>query len=136
MTGPMTIMLLLKRVDCNDGVAAYIESLIRGLAEIGDRVVVVSGEVTTLFGSESRRRSIEAVALDWAVLDGLERARPTIANLRVVLSLIRRYRVDVLSPQGFQVLPLSALCGRMTGTPLVANFHLLQASLSARQRSA
>ena len=136
MTGPMTIMLLLKRVDCNDGVAAYIESLIRGLAEIGDRVVVVSGEVTTLFGSESRRRSIEAVALDWAVLDGLERARPTIANLRVVLSLIRRYRVDVLSPQGFQVLPLSALCGRMTGTPLVANFHLLQASLSARQRIA
>ena len=136
MTSPMTIMLLLKRVDCNDGVAAYVESLIAGLAEIGDRVVVVSGEVTTLFGSEARRRSIEGLALDWAVLDGLDRAQPTVANLRAVLSLIRRHRVDLLSPQGFQVLPLSAICGRLSGTPLVANFHLLQGKLSLRQRIA
>ena len=136
MASPMTIMLLLKRVDCNDGVAAYVESLVAGLAEIGDRVVVVSGEVTTLFGSEGRRHSIEAVALDWVVLDGLEKGLPTVANLRAVLSIIRRYRVDVLSPQGFQLLPLSALCGRLSGTPLVANFHLLQAMLSTRQRIA
>ena len=136
MNSPITIMLLLKRVDCNDGVAAYVESLITGLREIGDRVVVVSGRVSTFFGSEARRRSIEAVALDWIVVDGIDNAWSSARNLRLILSLVRRFRVDVLSPQGFQLLPLSSLSGRLSRTPVVVNFHLLQAALSTRQRIA
>ena len=38
MSTPVTIMLLLKRVDCIDGVASYLETLITGLREVGGAV--------------------------------------------------------------------------------------------------
>ena len=42
MSIPATIMLLLTRVDCHDGVASYLESLVTGLSQAGDRVVHAS----------------------------------------------------------------------------------------------
>jgi glycosyltransferase involved in cell wall biosynthesis len=136
MTTPVTIMVLLKRVDCNDGVAAYLESLITGLHDFNDRVIIVSGEVTALYGSDTRRTSIKTAALDWIVLDGFSASRPKFAHLRLILSLIRAYDVDVISPQGFSVLSVGYLLGRLSGRPVVTNFHLLQSQLSAKQRFA
>lgn len=123
MSAPATILLLLKRVDCIDGVAAYLESLLTGLAERGDRVVIVSGEVTTTDGSRTRRRAIEAAALDWIVLEGFSPSRPKLAHLRRIISLLHAHDVDVVSPQGFSVLPLASLIGRLTGRPIVTNYH-------------
>jgi glycosyltransferase involved in cell wall biosynthesis len=136
MSEGLTILILLGRVDCNDGVAAYLESLITGLREIGDRVVVVSGAVTTFFGSEPRRLSIEASALEWVVLDGFHASRPKLSHLRRILALVRLHDIDVLNPQGFSVLPLGNLVGRLASRPVVTNFHLLQSDLSARKRIA
>jgi glycosyltransferase involved in cell wall biosynthesis len=144
MSRPLTILLLLRRVDCNDGVSAYVESLITGLTGLGDRVVIVSGDVATHYGSEPRRRSIEAAAMDWIVLDGFSALRPIGAHLAQLLSVMDRYSVDVLSPQGFAVLPLAFVAARLRGKPIVTNFHLLPGAdpasskpgrLSLKQRS-
>ena len=70
--GPATVLFLLTRVDCIDGVAAYLESLVTGLHARGDRVVIVSGEVTTTGGSLARREAIAAASADWIVLEGLK----------------------------------------------------------------
>ena len=123
MSEPIAILLLLKRVDCNDGVASYLESLVTGLRDHGDRVVVVSGEVTTLYESEARRRSISDAVLDWVVLDGLSASRPRPAHLRRILSLIRLHDVGVVSPQGFSMLPMGCVAGRLAGKPVVMNYH-------------
>jgi glycosyltransferase involved in cell wall biosynthesis len=122
---PTTILLLLKRVDCNDGVAAYVESLVTGLSELGDRVVIVSGPVSTPYGSENRQRAIEGVALDWIVLESLGKSTPSLSHLQRILSLIKQYDVDVVSPQGFTVLPIGYLIARLSCRPVVTNFHLL-----------
>ena len=123
VTKSATILLLLKRVDCVDGVSAYLETIIDGLRDRGDRVVVVSGPVTTPDGSDSRCRAIAAAALDWIVIDPFEAARPPRALVRRILDVIRAYGVDVVSPQGFSVLPLGVLVGRLSGRPVVANYH-------------
>jgi phosphoserine phosphatase len=80
MSHPMTILLLLKRVDCNDGIASYCETLIKGLKARGDRVVIVSGPVTQLYGSTTRHSAIRNAVLDWAVLGNLKASRlaPTV----------------------------------------------------------
>ena len=123
MNGSATILLLLKRVDCVDGVAAYLETILDGLRSRGDRVVIVSGPVTTPDGSETRRRAIEAAALEWIVIDPFSASRPKPALVRKILGVIRRHGVDVVSPQGFAVLPLGVLVGRLSGRPVVANYH-------------
>ncbi len=123
MSQPATILLLLKRVDCVDGVAAYLETLLTGLREAGDRVVIVSGDVTTPDGSEGRRRAIEAASLGWLVLDGFSASRPVLRHLRQIRALIRQHDVDVVSPQGFSVLPVATLLGLLSGRRVVANYH-------------
>ncbi len=120
---PTTILLLLKRVDCVDGVASYLESLVNGLHRVGDRVVIVSGEVTTPDGSAVRRHSIAASVQEWIVLEGFRPSRPKFAHVRTILAAIRRHGVESISPQGFSVLPLGALVGRIAHLPVVTNYH-------------
>jgi glycosyltransferase involved in cell wall biosynthesis len=145
MSIPATIMLLLTRVDCHDGVASYLESLVTGLSQAGDRVVIVSGNVSSSYGTEFRRRSIEAAVLDWIVLDGFSATRPKPAHMQRILSLISRHKVDVISPQGFSSVPVGYLVGLLSGRPIVTNYlPSVQASeassmtgeLSARQQMA
>ena len=115
MNRPATILLLLKRVDCHDGVASYLETLVSGLAALGDRVVIVSGNVNSLYGSEVRRRAIEAAVVDWVVLDDFSASRPKPAHLRRIVSVIEGQNVDVVSPQGFSVVPVGCLVARLSG---------------------
>ncbi len=123
MQAPVTILMLLKRVDCVDGVAAYLETIIEGLRARGDRVVLLTGPVSTPDGSDTRREAIRAAALDWVVVPSFDARRPTAALIREILAVMRRYDVDVLSPQGFAVLPVSHLIGRLTGRTVVTNYH-------------
>lgn len=123
MSEPTTILVLLKRVDCVDGVASYLDSLVNGLRSVGDRIVIVSGAVTTPDGSVARQQSIAAAALEWIVLDDLRPSRPKLAHIRTILSAIKRHNVQSVSPQGFSIMPLGALVGRLTGRPVVTNYH-------------
>jgi glycosyltransferase involved in cell wall biosynthesis len=123
MSTPATILLLLKRVDCIDGIATYLETLTTGLAGLGDRVVIVSGPITTPEGSELRRAAIRAAVLDWIVIPDFRPSRPQPAQVRRILQAIREHRVDVVSPQGLSLLPLAFLVSRLAGKPSVANYH-------------
>ena len=119
----VTVLLFLRRVDCNDGVASYCETVVRGLRARGDRVVIVSGPVSQLYGSAARHDSILANVLEWVVLDDLLSGLPTPSTIRSVLAVIRRHSVDVISPQGFSLLVLSSVLARLAGRPIVANYH-------------
>lgn len=122
MNRAVTVLLFLRRVDCNDGVASYCETIIRGLKARGHRVVVVSGPVSQLYGSEARHDNILKNVLEWIVLDDLRAARPKLSTIRSALAAIRRHSVDVISPQGFSLMPLSFLLSRLARRPVVANY--------------
>ena len=143
MSAPATILLLLTRVDCHDGVSSYLETLVTGLSAAGDRVIMVSGNVSTTYGSEMRRRTIEAAVVDWIVLDGFSASRPKLAHLQRIVSLIALNAVDVVSPQGFSAVPIAFLVGRLSGRPVVTNYlpsaqsdqvDSMTGSMSARQQ--
>lgn len=123
-SGPICVLLVLRQVDCNDGVTAYCESLVQGLCERGHRVVILSGPVTTFFGSQTRYESIRARVEDWIVLDDVVSFSALPRAARAVAAAVRRHGVDVISPQGLSMLPLAATAGRLTGRPVVANRHL------------
>jgi glycosyltransferase involved in cell wall biosynthesis len=130
------ILLVLKRIDCNDGVASYLESITHGLSELGDRVVIVSGEVTTNYGSEFRRRSIRSNVDDWIVIEGMRDSKfPRLEQLRTILRIIRKYDIKVISPQGLSALPVARLLGWLTRLPVATNFHLITSETTKLSRA-
>lgn len=123
MKKSVTILLLLRRLDCNDGVASYCETLIEGLRAQGDRVVIVSGPVTQLYGSASRFQAISEGAVDWIVLPRLNSKWPGIKAVRAILAAISSHEVNVISPQGLSLLPLTRLLSLVSGRKVIANYH-------------
>lgn len=124
MDGALTILLLLKRVDCNDGVASYCQTVIEGLHARGHRVVILSGPVTSSPVSQWRRDAIEQRVDAWQQIEGIGRAARFPKAAWALREMVRSYGVDVISPQGLSMLPLATTVGRLTGTPVVANRHL------------
>jgi glycosyltransferase involved in cell wall biosynthesis len=119
----LTVLLFLRRVDCNDGVASYCESIVRGLRARGERVIIVSGPVTQLYGSTGRYDSIRQNIVDWIVFEDLQLKAPKLSTIRSIIATIREHRVDVISPQGFSLLPLSFVLSKITNVPVVVNYH-------------
>jgi glycosyltransferase involved in cell wall biosynthesis len=133
--GKVTVLFLLRRVDCNDGVASYLETMIRGLRERGEKIVIVSGPVTQLYGSAVRYEALKAVVAEWIVGGKALRGRPTRAMIRAVTGAVRKHGVDVISPQGFSVYPLAFIAGLLTRRPVVANYHPSVKGTSAKDIS-
>ena len=123
ITKPVTTLVLLKRVDCVDGVAAYLEGLARGLKARGDGVVLVSGPVSTPDGSETRRDAILASVLEWIVIEDIKIVVPSPRQFQLILKAMQRHHVDLIAPQGFSVLPYASMLGRITKRPVVVNYH-------------
>jgi glycosyltransferase involved in cell wall biosynthesis len=122
-TDEVTVLFLLRRVDCNDGVASYLETMIRGLRELGNSIVLVSGPVSQLYGSAVRYEALMANVRAWIVGGSAIRALPTRSMIRDVVAAVREHGVDVISPQGFSLYPLAFLVGLLTRRPVVANYH-------------
>ncbi len=118
----ITVLFLLKRVDCNDGVSSYLETLLTGMKAKGDRVVIVSGRVTTPANAEARRQALEDASEEWIILDNLSPRRLDMKNLKAISAVIRKHSVDVISPQGLSMLPFSFVVSKLTGKPVVANY--------------
>jgi len=123
MSTPTTILLFLRRVDCIDGVAAYLETLTAGLTARGDKVVIASGPVTTPDGSVRRRDAIRASVLDWLVIDDLNIRTPLPGQIKQIVALIRKHRVKVIGPQGFSVLPYCWILSLFCGRKMIAIYH-------------
>lgn len=123
MSSPATVLLLLKRLDCNDGVSAYCRTVMHGVKAYGDRIVIVSGPVTTEHGSEAKYNEIKNGVVDWVVLPRLGSPATMLADLKAIAGVVKRHKVDVISPQGFSTLPLGRLAASLLRLPLVLNYH-------------
>jgi glycosyltransferase involved in cell wall biosynthesis len=123
MPDAITVLFLLKRVDCNDGVSSYCETLLTGMKANGDKNVIVSGRITSSDKTEPRRRALEDASLEWICVENFRPSRPDLKTIRLVADIVRKYSVDVISPQGLSMLPLSYIVSKFTGKPVIANYH-------------
>ena len=119
----VNVLFLFRRVDCNDGIASYCETLIRGLQKRGARIIIASGIVNFSDTTRHRRDTLEKCSEEWLVIQSLTYRPNTFIVLRDILSLMWRRKVDVIFNQGFSVLPLAKVLSMLTGKPIVTNYH-------------
>ncbi|WP_084705245.1 glycosyltransferase family 4 protein [Beijerinckia mobilis] len=131
-----TILFLLKRVDCNDGVASYCQTLVEGLSARGDEAYIYSGSVTQYYGSATRYERIRRCVRDWAVDEAMEAARPSGKLINHLVRTVKQWRISVISPQGLSQLPLAMIVSFLTGVPVVANYHpsLLTSNIKTQEK--
>ena len=119
----MTVLFLLTRVDCDNGVTSYCETIMQGIKESGDRVVLVTGPVSATPATQRRLDAMEHAADYWLMLPTIDRLTSVFQSFRNIAAAMRLWNIDVICPQGFTMLPLSKLLSLWTGKPVVANFH-------------
>jgi glycosyltransferase involved in cell wall biosynthesis len=116
-------MILVARVDCNDGVASHIETLVKGLKSKGVSVVMVSGPVNWDDETEVRYREIAEAIDEWIVLKDLKSKKPSLSDLKEITRMVRRHSVEIIHAHGFGVLPLTLPARIITGVRSVVTFH-------------
>jgi hypothetical protein len=116
---PITTLFLFRRMDCDNGIATYSETIMRGLKSAGDRVIVVTGPITVTAASQQRLDNLMALADEWRVLPTIGRYKLLYQSLKFVLAIARRQHVDVFCPQGFKMLPLAKLLTIFSGKQAV-----------------
>jgi glycosyltransferase involved in cell wall biosynthesis len=120
-----TVGFLLKRVDCNDGVASHCQTIIRGLKALGWRVVLITGPVTYDAGSEDSFQALKDLSEDWIVFDDMKPFLPTWASIRRIKEIVNKYEISVFHAHGYSMLLLARILKIFTGLECVATFHLL-----------
>src|SRR6476469_3297364 len=120
-----TVGFLLKRVDCNDGVASHCQTIIRGLKALGWRVVLITGPVTYDAGSEDSFQALKDLSEDWIVFDDMKPFLPTWASIRRIKEIVNKYEISVFHAHGYSILMLARILKFFTGLECVATFHLL-----------
>jgi glycosyltransferase involved in cell wall biosynthesis len=118
-----TVGFLLKRVDCNDGVASSCESLIRGLKALGWRVVLITGSVNYDAGSVRRFEALKDLSEDWVILEDLKPLFPTFGNINRINKLVKKYDICLFHVHGYAMLLLARILKIITGVDCVATFH-------------
>ncbi len=120
-----TVGFLLKRVDCNDGVASHCQTIIRGLKAVGWRVVLITGAVNYDAGSEDSFQALKDLSEDWIVFDDLKPFLPTWANICRIKEIVNKYEISVFHAHGYSMLLLARILKIITKLECIATFHLL-----------
>jgi glycosyltransferase involved in cell wall biosynthesis len=123
MVKQKTVGFLLKRVDCNDGVASHCESLISGLKAAGWKVVLITGPVSYDAGSVRRFEALKDLSEDWMVLEDLKPLLPNLANITQIEKLVKKHNICLFHVHGYSMLLLARILKIITGVDCLATFH-------------
>ncbi len=118
-----TVGFILKRVDCNDGVASHCESLMSGLKATGWKVILITGPVTYDAGSIRRFEALKDLSADWVVIEDLKPFRPTWDNITQIQKLVKKYDICLFHVHGYAMLLFARILKIITGLNSIATFH-------------
>ncbi len=118
-----TVGFLLKRVDCNDGVASHCETMIRGLKALGWKVILITGPVNYNGGFVSRFQALKDLSEEWIVLEDLKPIFPSWGDITRILELVKKYDISLFHAHGYSMLLLGRILRIITGIDCVATFH-------------
>lgn len=118
-----TVGFLLKRVDCNDGVASHCEILIRGLRAAGWRVVLITGAVHYDVASVRRFEVLNDLVEDWVVFEQIKPLLPSVACIRSITEIVKKHEMSLFHVHGYSMLLLANILRMVTGLQCIATFH-------------
>ncbi|MBW4665257.1 MAG: glycosyltransferase family 4 protein [Chroococcus sp. CMT-3BRIN-NPC107] len=118
-----TVAFILKRVDCNDGVASHCESLIRSLKAVGWKVVLITGAVHCDEGSVRRLEALKDLSEEWVILDDLKPLIPALNHITRINELVKKHQICLFHAHGYTMLVLARILKITTGVNCVATFH-------------
>jgi glycosyltransferase involved in cell wall biosynthesis len=118
-----SVVFLLKRVDCNDGVASHCETLIRGLRDRGWQVFLVTGDVGYDQFSIKRFELLKELSEDWIVLENMQSFIPKLSNILRVKEIIKKHKISLVHVHGYSMMFFAAIVKLLTGLKSVATFH-------------
>ena len=118
-----TVGFLLKRVDCNDGVASHCETMIRGLKALGWKVVLITGPVNYNAGFVSRFQALKDLSEEWIIFEDLKPLFPSWGNITRILELVKKYDISLFHAHGYTMLLLGRILKIITSINCVATFH-------------
>jgi len=118
-----TVGFLLKRVDCNDGVASHCETLIHGLKAVGWRVVLITGPVHYDAVSVRRFEALKDLVEEWVVFEQMRPLLPSLACIRSIKEIVKKHGIDLFHVHGYSMLVLARILRMVTGLHGVATFH-------------
>lgn len=123
MENQKTVGFILKRVDCNDGVASHCESLMSGLKAAGWRVILITGPVTYDAGSVRRFEALKDLSQDWVVFEDLKPLLPTWDNITRIGKLVKKHNISLFHIHGYAMLFLARILKVIVGLNSIATFH-------------
>jgi glycosyltransferase involved in cell wall biosynthesis len=119
---PAGILFLLRKVDCNDGIATYCDTLITGLRARGDDIVLVSGPVSCTAATMGRRDRLQSTVSSWHILQNL-RPLPRISEFLEILRLIRAQKIKIIHAHGLSMLLWGRALALFSGAAIVVSYH-------------
>lgn len=130
MNSPKNVGFLLSRVDCNDGIASHCETLMRGLKNLGWKVVLITGKVSFDSSSLKRFESLKELSEEWIVIDDFNRSLPSWATVSQILDAVKRLEIQVFHAHGYSMLFVAAIAKIFTKVRCIATSHLLKSANS------
>ncbi|MGQ9869518.1 glycosyltransferase family 4 protein [Leptodesmis sp.] len=118
-----TVGFILKRVDCNDGVASHCETLIRGLKAHGWRIVMITGPVFYDSTSITRFETLKSLVEDWIIFEKINPLLPNFSCLLKIYQTIRKHEISLLHAHGYSMLLVARIVQIFTQIRCVATFH-------------
>lgn len=118
-----TVGFLLKRVDCNDGVASHCETLIRGLRAVGWKVVLITGPVHYDAVSIRRFEALKNLVEEWTVFEQMNPLFPSMACILSIKKIVKKHEITLFHVHGYSMLVLARILRIITGLHNVATFH-------------
>jgi glycosyltransferase involved in cell wall biosynthesis len=119
---PLNILFLLLKVNCNDGIASYCETLIAGLSRRQVRCFIASGPVTWDEQTRPRRDALESKSAEWRIYPKL-RPIPGIADFFDLVDFIRTNNIRIINVHGLSALLWGKALSATTGARLIATYH-------------
>ena len=119
----LNVLFLLLRVNCNDGIASYCETLLDGLCKRKVQFFIASGPV--YYGDDhsgKRRHALEINAVEWRIYPRL-RLIPRITEFIELARFVRVQNISVIHIHGLSMLLWGRTLSLVTGARLVATYH-------------
>lgn len=121
VTKVKSVFLLLRRLDCNDGVSSYCETLMRSLIDQGCRIHVACGKIYSTPNTIGRYERMRGLADSWIEIGNAGLA-PSYSQLRAVAAAVRKSDADVVNVFGFGALMWGRLVGLVTRSAVIATY--------------
>ena len=101
--------LLLRRVDCNDGIASHCETLMHRLRESSVKIILITGPVNFDAKTKARYNALASLAEKWVVLELAASCSSSLKAARRIAQVVRDHKVELLHLHGLGLLPLVRL---------------------------